>query len=247
MLSRRLACLGSLALIGLGCGAAAEQTPAAPRLDAQAFLEAKQRILALRAAVGGDRTDTISLELDAPYLPSRVKARGAMAVRVPDRLRMIMLGPGGTTAMDLWMKGDSFRFSIPALGRELAGDASTPAEKKRGLPVDFLRAFVLDPLGGRVLAASRRGAALEVLIDEPPNKIVELTLGGDGAIRLHRSWFSSDQEIIEEEWIEASGLGCATATYRQKTTQLVVTARCEKSRVGLNEVALEEPAPKEAP
>jgi hypothetical protein len=246
MLQHRVALSAWLAFIGVGCVAGAEKA-AAPRLDPQAFIEAKQRIAALKATVGGDRTDTISLELDAPYLPSRVKARGAMAVRVPDRLRMIMLGPGGTTAMDLWMKGDSFRFSIPSLGRELAGDASTPAEKKRGLPVDFLRAFMLDPLGGRVLAASRRGADLEVLIDEPPNKIVELTLRGNGALRVHRSWFSSDQQLIEEEWIEASGLGCATATYRQKTTQLLVTARCEKSRVGLNEAALEEPAPAGVP
>ena len=30
-------------------------------------------------------------------------------------LRMILLGPGGTTALDLWSRGDRFRFAIPAL------------------------------------------------------------------------------------------------------------------------------------
>lgn len=212
-----------------------------PRSDPAAFVEAARRIEALKIELAGDRTDTISLELDAPYLPSSVKARGAIAVRTPEQLRMIMLGPGGTTAMDLWMKGDRFRFSIPSLSREITGDARTPAEQKRGLPVDFLRAFMLDPLGGRLLAASKSGSGLRILLEDKDGKTSELTLLEGKALRLHRWWFSDARGIYEEEWIDASGFGCATATYRQKTTQLVVTARCEKSRPSLNEAALEEP------
>lgn len=231
----------ALSLLLSGC-AASDAGPAVPRSDPAAFLEAVHRIEALKGELAGDRTDTISLELDAPYLPSSVKARGAIAVRAPDQLRMIMLGPGGTTAMDLWMKGDRFRFSIPSLGREIAGDARTPAEEKRGLPVDFLRAFMLDPLGGRLLAASKSGSELRILLEEKGGKISELTLLTGKALKLHRSWFNDAGELYEEEWIEASGFGCASATYRQKTTQLVVAARCEKSRASLNEAALEEPS-----
>lgn len=224
-----------------GC-AASEGAVAVPRPDPAAFLEALRRVEALKAELAGDRTDTISLELDAPYLPSSVKARGAIAVRAPDQLRMIMLGPGGTTAMDLWMKGDRFRFSIPSLDREITGDASTPPEKKRGLPVDFLRAFMLDPLGGRVLAAAKNGGELSILLEEKDGKISELTLRPDKGLALHRRWFDARGELYEEEWIDASGFGCATASYRQKTTQLTVAARCEKTRPTLNEAALEEPS-----
>jgi hypothetical protein len=236
---RRCAELAACLLLS-GC-AASEGGPVVPRTDPGAFVEAVRRIEALKAELAGDRTDTISLELDAPYLPSTIKARGAIAVRAPDQLRMIMLGPGGTTAMDLWMKGDRFRFSIPSLGREITGDARTPAEQKRGLPVDFLRAFMLDPLGGRVLAASKSGSELRILLEEGGN-ISELTLFANKALKLHRSWFSTTAELYEEEWIDATGFGCAAATYRQKTTQLVVAARCEKSRPSLNEAALEEPS-----
>jgi hypothetical protein len=232
--------------LGLSGCAASEGVVATPRPDPAAFVEAARRIEALKAGLGGDRTDTLSLELDAPYLPSTVKARGAVAVRAPEQLRMIMLGPGGTTAMDLWMRGGRFRFSIPSLGREIVGDDRTPAEKKRGLPVDFLRAFMLDPLGGRLLAASKHGTVLRVLLQEKDGKISELTLLAGDALELHRSWFDESGKLYEEEWIEASGFGCATATYRQRTTQLSVTARCEKSRPTLNEAALEEPSPSPA-
>ena len=235
-----------MALGGVGC-AATEGPIAARRPDPAAFVEAVRRIDDLKRELGGDRTDTINLELDAPYLPSTVKARGAIAVRAPDRLRMIMLGPGGTTAMDLWMQGDRFRFSIPSLGREVVGDATTPAAEKRGLPVDFLRAFMLQPLGGRVLAASKEGDVLYVLLAEGKGTISELTLRQNGALSLHRAWFDGTGERYEEEWIEASGFGCASARYRQKSTRLEVTARCEKSRPSLNEAALDEPSPGSAP
>ncbi len=237
----------ALGLALSGCATAGAGGVAATEPDPAAFVEAARRIEALKGELGGDRTDTLSLELDAPYLPSSIKARGAIAVRAPDQLRMIMLGPGGTTAMDLWMKADRFRFSIPSLAREISGDSKTPAEQKRGLPVDFLRAFMLDPLGGRMLAASKSGRELRVLLRERDGKISDLTLLDGKALKLHRAWFNEAGELYEEEWIEASGFGCATATYRQKTTQLHVTAHCEKSRPTLNEAALVEPSPESAP
>lgn len=88
------------------------------------------------------------------------EGRGVVVVKPREALRMILLGPGGTTAMDVWIAGERFRVAIPAIDRVVRGDASTPREKLRGMPVDLLWRWLVDPFGGRVLAA-RRGVVAE--------------------------------------------------------------------------------------
>ncbi|MBW2458104.1 MAG: hypothetical protein JRI68_26610, partial [Deltaproteobacteria bacterium] len=97
-------------------------------------------------------TMNVTLELEQVQLGQRIRARGAVAVRPPDALRMILLGPGGTTALDLWICGDEFRFHIPAIDLLRRGDGATPAAELRGMPVDFLRWWFLRPLAGQLLA-----------------------------------------------------------------------------------------------
>lgn len=233
------ACL-VIALASAGCA----PVTASPPLDPAAFVEAEKKLEALRAKVHEARTETVSLELDAPYMPSAMKARGAVAVRPPAGLRMILVGPGGTTAMDLWMNEGRFRFDIPAIGRVLRGEPSALPETRKGLPVDFLRWWMFEPLGGRLLAARRAGSALEVLLDEP-GRVTVATLHQDGKIEAHRRWLRESArgrfEPYEEEWLEATGVGCATVRYRQKSTSLRVTARCEGTKPTVNEAAFEAP------
>jgi hypothetical protein len=229
--------VAALSFALLGCAAEATVPDA---LDPTAFVEARRRLSALTADVGGERTEKVSLTIDAPYLPAGISARGAVAVRAPDSLRMILLGPGGTTAMDLWSKGDRFRFSIPAVERTIVGDARTPLEQKRGLPVDFLRWWMLRPLGGRLLAARRQGADLEVLLDDA-GRVTTALLKPDGRIVAHRRWWSEGRGVVDEEWLEASGLGCGTVRYRQKSTGISVVAVCESRRAGASARAFEEP------
>ncbi len=232
-----------IAAASSGCAHA----PASAALDPTAFVEAEKKLEALRTKVHEARTETVSLELDAPYMPSAMKARGAVGVRPPGALRMILVGPGGTTAMDLWMSDGRFRFDIPAIGRVLRGEPSALPETRKGLPVDFLRWWMLEPLGGRLLAARRSGSNLEVLLEEP-GRVTVATLHADGKIDAHRRWLREGArgrfEPYEEEWLEATGVGCATVRYRQKSTSLRVTARCEATKPTVNEAAFE--APEEA-
>ncbi|MFO0548870.1 MAG: hypothetical protein U0271_10810 [Polyangiaceae bacterium] len=232
-------------LSSVACAARQPAAAAYGADEARAFVEARAMLDRLRAPALVGRTEKVGITLDAPYLPSQVSARGAIAARPPDGLRMILLGPGGTTAMDLWVGGERFRFAIPALERVLRGDENTPPEKKRGLPVDFLRWWMLNPLGGELIAA-RHGAngALEILLREDA-RITEATLASDGSVTAHRTTMLARPDgtfrVLEEEWLEATSLGCAKAVYRQKTTSLTVTATCESTRPSLNEEALKEP------
>ncbi len=230
---------GFVAMGLLACSGAV--APTAGALDAAAFVEGGARLSQLRGAAASPRTDNVSIQLAAPYLPSAIKARGAIAVDPPRRLRMILLGPGGTTAMDLWISDGRFRFEVPAIERVVRGDEHSSAEQKRGLPVDFLQTWMLDPVGGRLLAARRRAESLELLLERHDGDIVELSLEPRGGVRLHRSSFDARQKLVEEEWVVASGIGCESATYRQRSTQLEVTARCESSRSSVSERAFQVP------
>ena len=81
------------------------------------------------------------------------EGRGVVAVRPGHALRMILLGPGGTTAMDVWIREGAFRVSIPPLDRIVRGDASTPKERLRGLPIGLLSRWLVSPFGGALVAA----------------------------------------------------------------------------------------------
>jgi hypothetical protein len=82
------------------------------------------------------------------------QARGAVAVEPGRALRMILVGPGGATALDAWVTDDQFRFAVPGIAFTRRGGAAT--SDARGLPVGFFRWWMLHPLDGRLLAAWNR-------------------------------------------------------------------------------------------
>lgn len=95
--------------------------------------------------------ERVRLAIRDPRSGRQYQARGAVAVS-PDRAaRMMLVGPGGTTALDVWVTKDRFRFAVPAIQLEKRG-GHDPAEA-RGLPIGLLRWWFLDPLGGRLLTA----------------------------------------------------------------------------------------------
>jgi len=76
-------------------------------------------------------------------------ARGALAVDPHRAMRMILLGPGGTTALDAWVTPDAYRFEVPPIGLlDRGGEGASPA-----LPVAFFRWWFLAPVDGRLLAS----------------------------------------------------------------------------------------------
>jgi hypothetical protein len=95
--------------------------------------------------------ERVRLSISDPRTGKRYEARGAVAIS-PDRAaRMMLVGPGGTTALDVWVTKDRFRFSVPALELEKRGGVDP--EEARGLPIGMLRWWFLSPLAGRVLFA----------------------------------------------------------------------------------------------
>jgi hypothetical protein len=171
----------------------------------------------------------------------RIRPRGAIAISpVGDgdaaerqayphgALRMILLGPGGTTALDLWVRDDQFRFAIPALDLRKRGDASTPRSAMRGLPVDFLRWWLLRPAAGALLWYSRAGGT-DAFVLRDGDAIVELRVTDHGTVGARRSTWATGSEprMLDEEVVIAEAIDCGTVRYAQASTGLLITVACE--------------------
>jgi hypothetical protein len=78
-------------------------------------------------------------------------ARGALAVDPHRALRLVLLGPGGATALDLWVTPTRYRLSVPSMDLLKRGGTSTAGSA--GLPVAFFRWWFLAPLEGRLLTS----------------------------------------------------------------------------------------------
>jgi hypothetical protein len=212
-----LAALG----IGLGCGAAPEATTPNGAPDLAAWAEAKDAVAKLREPDGGARTRTIKLTLSAPYLPTEVSARGAVATR-PGELRMVLLGPGGATAMDVWSSGSRYRLAIPATGKILTDETRS---SDRGLPVEFLRWWLTDPLGGDVLAARRGPDGLGFLLRRE-DAVIDVRLELSGRLFAIRT----DTATRARERVIADRLGCGRVEYFVEATRLKAVVECESER-----------------
>lgn len=134
-----------------GCARSAPPTPA-PDVSQAEWTLSRARLAAARGRQ--PRTayaERVRVAFTEPITKKRYQARGALAVD-PDRAaRMILLGPGGTTAIDVWVTRDRFRVAVPALHFERRG--GNDPEAARGLPVGMLRWWFLAPLSGRLLLA----------------------------------------------------------------------------------------------
>lgn len=168
-----------------------------------------------------------------------MEARGAVALSPPSALRMILLGPGGTTALDLWARGEQFRFAVPAIDLLRRGDASTPRDQMRGLPVDFLRWWLLRPADGSLLWHELRGGADHFVLRDGP-AIIDLCAQSDGSLVARRTTWASavgadartaarsnERAIIDVETVSATRRGCGPVQYTQASTGLEVGVQCE--------------------
>ncbi len=100
--------------------------------------------------------EIVHISMREPRTGRVIQARGAVAVDPHRAMRLILLGPGGATALDVWVTEDAWRFAVPALNivrHSKPGDSS--AEAAAGFPVEFFRWWFLEPLDGRLLFAER--------------------------------------------------------------------------------------------
>ena len=128
-----------------------QRTPAAPPSVSQSeWTLSRERLEHVRAEQPGrPYVERVRLAIIDPRSGKEYMARGAVAVS-PDRAaRMMLVGPGGTTALDVWVTKERFKFSVPGIQLEKRG--GTSAEDARGLPIGLLRWWFLSPLGGKLL------------------------------------------------------------------------------------------------
>jgi hypothetical protein len=237
----RSSALAALAALGtIACAPPAHPAPAPPSLAD--WRRARAELAALRREASGGprggvehvssepspRTLRVAVAIEIPAAGRAVEARGAVAVDPPSALRMILLGPGGTTALDLWMRDDRYRLAVPAIDLVRRGNLAGDRRARRGMPVDFLRSWLVRPLEGELLWYARdAGGATFVLRDGA--SIVEVRTA-DVAVELRRTSFTSASpgaELVDIETIQADRLGCGRARYRQASTGLVVRVACE--------------------
>jgi hypothetical protein len=160
--------------VGLGCGCAAHPSPALPTQAewraARAWLgelRASQPVLPFGAIV--------RVELRDPRSGRALSARGAVAVDPHRAMRMVLLGPAGSTALDVWATADLWRFEAPAAQMlRRGGQDDDPT-----LPIGFFRWWFLAPLDGRLLTAVA-GTGSERFILRRGADIIDLTDTQDG-------------------------------------------------------------------
>jgi hypothetical protein len=200
--------------------------------------EGAPALAALQRAVDAPHTEHLAVTIREPRTGRVLAARGAAAIVPPRALRMILLGPGGTTALDLWIDGDRWRFAVPALDLVKRGDLRAPPEERRGLPVDFLAWWLLRPVSGQVLRYGRAAGGDRFVLQDGA-AIVDLASGHDGRIEAQRSTWSQgegDRRLVDAETVSAPGIACrpggGEVRYHQASTGLDVVVTCESRTNG---------------
>ncbi|MBX3186913.1 MAG: hypothetical protein KF819_07860 [Labilithrix sp.] len=158
---------GLIALLSIGCArGTASRSPyeiiakpqlvevarEVPEVSQYEWTIARDRLSRVRRGIP-DRpyVERVRLAIADPRTGKQYEARGAIAVSPSRAARMMLVGPGGTTALDVWVTKDRFRFVVPSINLERRG-GSDPADAK-GLPIGMLRWWFLSPLDGRLLIA----------------------------------------------------------------------------------------------
>ncbi len=183
-------------LAGLvGCGGSAA-TPKPPQVtlsqlhDGAALTRAQLAERAQRPA--GILKQELSIGIRDLVSGRGFEGRGVVMVKPREALRMILLGPGGTTAMDVWIADGKFRVAIPALDRIMRGDASTPRDAMRGLPVDLLWRWLVDPFGGTFVHARTEGQGFLAFLKRGPTSFEIRRRTPEGA----EGWFFEKGKLI---------------------------------------------------
>jgi hypothetical protein len=112
----------------------------------------------------------VQVALREPHTGRAFSARGAVAVDPHHAVRMILVGPAGATALDVWATPDRWRFEVPAANILRRGGR----EDDPSLPIGFFRWWFLAPLEGRLLT-SVAGGSRERFVLRDRDATVDLT------------------------------------------------------------------------
>lgn len=138
------------ALVLAGCAETTDGARAPMAITQDSWTAARERLAELRAG----RPDApyvmrVRLGVFSSRMGKKIEARGALAVSPGKAARLVMVGPGGGTALDAWVTPDRYRFVIPAIQKQARGGKEV--DDTFGVPVGFLRWWMLAPLEGNLL------------------------------------------------------------------------------------------------
>jgi hypothetical protein len=137
----------TLLLLALA-GCAAPVAPAVNPTQAQ-WDDGLRRLEALRSTFPKTAyTQPVTVEFFEPYTRRRFEGRGAVGVDPGKAMRMILVGPAGEPALDVWVTRDAWRMSVPAIHLVRRGRRDAPD----AMPIGFFRSWFIAPLGGNLLA-----------------------------------------------------------------------------------------------
>jgi hypothetical protein len=239
---RRLAWAAAmLTLVGaVGCTSPEPRAAWAPP-SREELASVRARLDDLRSQLGA-RTEEIAITLEAPLLPGAIRARGAIAV-VPGRAaRVVLLGPGGTTAADLWMDRERHRLAVPARDTITRGKRG---ESLRGMPLELFRTWFLEPLDGELLDASVDDGVMRAVL-RTRDATVFVRAERDDALVIERVPLPSgteepggepDVEIIRAP----GGAACARVTYERPRLGVRAEITCASRKAGAAERAMRDP------
>jgi len=223
--------LGLAALFAAGC--AKEPPPRAPIVSQADWTRARQDLAKMRSEVPNEPyVELIRVALREPRTGKVIEGRGAVAVDPRRAVRLVLLGPGGRTALDVWVTHDAWRFAVPALDMIRRGESDKPTYD---VPVGFFRWWFLEPLDGRLLSIvppDRRDERVFVLRDG--NATVTLQhLPRRHYVAVRREVFSAapsrEMEVDRLEWVARRvqpGPG-DRAVYTQRSTGLQLEIEVE--------------------
>jgi hypothetical protein len=146
-----LACVAMVSA-ATGCTRAPSLEPILPETTQREWTRVRQHLAISRSREPlRPFVEEIAIAMREPRTRKVFEARGALAIDPHHAMRMILVGPGGATALDVWVTDDKWRFVVPALAITRRGGAD-PASS-RGLPIGFFRWWMLHPFDGRLLSA----------------------------------------------------------------------------------------------
>lgn len=201
-----------LAVLASACGhpapAAAPVDPAAMR-RAETDLERYRALLAPGEATGRKVRATVR----EPVGGRVIDARGGLAVR-RDAARLLLVGPAGGLALDVWVNETRGRMAIPAIDRV---ETETERDPRPGRPMSFLRFWLLHPLDGKLVHADAETFTLRAR---------------DGATVTVRPLGETSLSLVRErggdvERVSIEGAPCGTARYESEKSGVSVTIVCE--------------------
>ncbi len=227
--------MGCALLFATGCGAVGAGVERGPmpadKVRAQEGLEAVRQ-----KWKPADGTTPIRVKFSGGGGLASVEGRGALARRLPDAARMIVVTGGGPTAFDLWIRGDRYRMAMPLAGRVERGSVGRDGDRKR-LPVGLLRWWWLTPLEGEVVGAFEdAGARRWVLRDG--GSTYDVTQRSDDVLQIVR------RANGRQEALRVMGSDCPRVEYRDVSIGMVVEIRCDEageSGGGAGDRAFEDP------